>query len=147
MKKLIIRRNIIFRLFIYTSQFIFFFIIDLSSGFVLFKESNIYYITLGTTAGIVFLYSLAVNKIILSENYLIFDYHIWFKWRKQTFLIENIKSIRAEQRPRAIIVYVETKNPEKKIRFETSGFNYKDISHLISDVYQHPKNRIELSFS
>jgi len=147
MEKTILRRNIFFRLFIYTFQFIITLTIDYFSDYNLFNELNIYYFALGITIGVVFLCSLTVRKIILTESYLIFDYHIWFSWRKQMIMIEDIKSIRAEQKSKTIIVYVERRNPEKETKFETIGFKNEEIRHLISDIYRHPKNRIELSLS
>ena len=131
--------------YVYIIILILFIGIDFSIGFQLFEDLTLYY-SLFYAYIIAFLYfSFSARKITLTHELLIFEYYLWFKWRRKIFNVNDIKSFYFYSN-RGISIEINLHSRVKSVNFFLLGFREKSISELYHELYNHPLNKLESGF-
>jgi hypothetical protein len=117
--------------------------IDFFENFQLFEDISRYYPLLYCFIILFFYFSFSVKKITLNHELLIFDYYFWFKWRKRTFKINEIKSFYFQSQRGGISIEISLHNSVKSASFFLLGFREKSISNLYYELDNHPLNKLE----
>jgi len=130
---------------VYAFFLILFICIDFIGDYQLFDDMSLYY-TLLCCYIIFFLYlSFSAKKITLNHELLIFDYYLWFKWRRRTFKVNDIKSFHFHSY-KGIYIEISLHSRVKSVNFLLLGFREKSISELYHELYNHPLNKLENYF-
>ena len=118
--------------------------LDFAMNNQLFKDLTIYY-SLFILCVIIFCYhSFSSRKITLTNELLIFEYYIWFKWRNKAFKINDIKTFYYHSF-KGISIEIRLSSYSKSVNFLLTGFRENSIRELYSELYNHPLNKLENS--
>ena len=143
----IIRRTKWARYFIYIPILIIFVLLDFFNDNRLFENMSTYNLFILASIEIFLLFSFFVNRIILTNESLIFEYFPWFRWRRKVFKIENIKAFYYQETSNFIEIEVHQYVKPKTTKFYLKGFDFDSFSSLYYRLYSHPSNRIDQGIS
>jgi len=138
-----IRRSYVPFYIIFTFLLIISLYVDYDKNINPLKDYEMFKTILIVLAGNFLIFSIFLNKIILTNEFLIFDYYPWFVWRRKKFKVADIKNFYYHEGNRFIDIEIVLYSKNKSVNFTLWAFNYKSISELYSYIYNHPLNRLE----